>query len=74
MLARFTAGPEDATAMQAQASRAATLASRIADRPEEVRLRWAMGRVMPGFLGRLDPALVRDALRSALSAAAGENV
>jgi glutamyl-tRNA(Gln) amidotransferase subunit E len=35
--------------------------------PEGV-LRWAMGRVMPAFLGQLDPRYIRERLTTALSA------
>jgi len=41
-------------------------ADRLAERPEDVRLRWGMGRVMPRFIGRLDPGIVHQKLREAL--------
>jgi glutamyl-tRNA(Gln) amidotransferase subunit E len=37
-------------------------------------LRWAMGAVMPGFLGRLDPRVVRERLAQALEDAVPEAV
>jgi hypothetical protein len=35
-------------------------------------LRWAMGQIMPSFLGRIAPAIVRDRLAAALTASAVE--
>jgi Glu-tRNA(Gln) amidotransferase subunit E-like FAD-binding protein len=37
-------------------------------------LRWAMGAVMPQFLGRLDPTVVRERLMKALEDAVPETV
>jgi glutamyl-tRNA(Gln) amidotransferase subunit E len=38
----------------------------VSGRGRETVLRWAMGQVMPGLLGRVDPGAVRDLLMEAL--------
>ena len=49
---------------------AASDSARMDGKPRDAVLRWAMGRVMPGLIGRVDPARASELLESALGPAA----
>jgi len=61
-LAQFSIGPEDEADLAAALERVAAHAGALAGKPQEVALRWAMGRVMPTFVGRVAPQRVREML------------
>jgi glutamyl-tRNA(Gln) amidotransferase subunit E len=65
-LASFRRGREDDASLARAVERVAEDAGRLARRSREVALRWAMGRVMPRFLGRIDPAVVHSRIEEAL--------
>ena len=44
----------------------------VAGQPHDAAMRWAMGEVMPAFLGRLEPRLVSDRIAETLGAAVPE--
>ncbi len=66
VLAAFRSGPSDAEELERAVAGTVAAAGALAGRAPERRLRWAMGRVMPRFLGRLDPEVVRARLAEAL--------
>jgi glutamyl-tRNA(Gln) amidotransferase subunit E len=47
-------------------------ADRVAGQPHEAAMRWAMGEVMPAFLGRLEPRTIEQRLKEVLGAAVPE--
>jgi Glu-tRNA(Gln) amidotransferase subunit E-like FAD-binding protein len=73
LLDRYRAQPDDEERFERRVADAvAAVDARDGTEPEAV-LSWAMGRVMPEFLGRRDPLEVRDRLARALGAAASES-
>jgi glutamyl-tRNA(Gln) amidotransferase subunit E len=66
LLERYQAGPNDAAQLERRVAETAADAQALDGTGPDGRLRWAMGRVMPEFLGRLDPQQVRDGLARAL--------
>jgi len=65
-LASFRRDPEDDASLARAVERIVEDGGRLAHRSREVAIRWAMGRVMPRFLGRIDPAVVRSRIAHAL--------
>jgi glutamyl-tRNA(Gln) amidotransferase subunit E len=72
LLAGYLSGPDDLTELEGELTRVMARATALAGKPAEAVLRWAMGQVMPRFLGRLDPAVVRDRLQVALEGVVAE--
>jgi glutamyl-tRNA(Gln) amidotransferase subunit E len=72
LLAGYLSGPDDLTELEGELTRVVARATALAGKPAEAVLRWAMGQVMPRFLGRLDPAVVRDRLQVALEGVVAE--
>jgi len=66
VLAGFSRGENDPEDLEAAIRETVEAGSALAGRPPEVVMRWAMGRVMPRVLGRIDPAVVRTRLLKAL--------
>lgn len=66
LLARFKRRDDDDRELSTLAALVADRVKELDGRPGETIMRWAMGQVMPHLLGRLDPALVREHLRSVL--------
>jgi glutamyl-tRNA(Gln) amidotransferase subunit E len=66
ILAPYKCQPGDMEELAQVLEEVTTQADDLADRSEPVRLRWGMGRVMPRFIGRLDPGVVHQELREAL--------
>jgi glutamyl-tRNA(Gln) amidotransferase subunit E len=67
VLARFSRRESDASDLESAIEETAAAATGLAGKPREVVMRWAMGRVMPRLLGRIDPAEARTRLENALS-------
>jgi glutamyl-tRNA(Gln) amidotransferase subunit E len=70
--ARYRLQGDEADQLAGAVCDAALRSRKLAGRSTEVLLRWSMGEVMPGLLGRVDPAEVRRCLREALIAALPE--
>lgn len=70
VIAESKPGPDDAAELERAVREAADRSTELHGRAPEVLLRWAMGRVMPEFLGRVAPAAVQAALERALAAVA----
>jgi Glu-tRNA(Gln) amidotransferase subunit E-like FAD-binding protein len=66
VLAVFRPRPEDDEELAQKIRRTVESSGPLAGQSEDVVLRWAMGRVMPGFLGRVDPNRIRRVLREGL--------
>lgn len=69
ILSSYEATGTESDELAALAADAAAAAAELDGRPAGARLRFAMGRVMPPLLGRVDPAVVRESLARALGAA-----
>jgi glutamyl-tRNA(Gln) amidotransferase subunit E len=69
VLAPFRSRPADREELDCVLAELAADAGALAGRPLETAIRWGMGEVMPRFLGRLDPSLVRARLAGALKQA-----
>jgi glutamyl-tRNA(Gln) amidotransferase subunit E len=67
VLTRFSRGEKGASDLEEAIRVTAAAGTALAGRSPEVVMRWAMGRVMPRLLGRVDPAEVRARLMKALS-------
>jgi glutamyl-tRNA(Gln) amidotransferase subunit E len=67
ILARFRRLPDDDAQLLALVRRVATDARQLEGRPADVLLRWAMGEVMRGLMGRVAPDRVTSLLEGALS-------
>ena len=72
LLGRFRPAPDDEERLESVVADAARGAEELDGRPDEVRLRWAMGEVMPHFLGRRSPGKVRERLAEALAVSGAE--
>jgi glutamyl-tRNA(Gln) amidotransferase subunit E len=73
VLARYRlAGDEEDRFERCIADAATTAAITPTLRDPDRALRWAMGQIMPSFLGRIDPAVVRARLAAALPASTVE--
>ncbi|NIR43298.1 MAG: Glu-tRNA(Gln) amidotransferase subunit GatE [Gemmatimonadetes bacterium] len=72
VLAPYRPGPDDDAELERAVADAAARAEALAGKPAEAVLRWAMGEVMPRFLGRVDPSRVRQRLIAALQLAGTE--
>ena len=72
VLARYRVSGDDSARLETALSEVAGQSVELAGRPADRVLRWAMGEVMPGFLGRLDPHLVRGRLAETLERAVTE--
>jgi glutamyl-tRNA(Gln) amidotransferase subunit E len=70
LLATFQAKPDDETRLDEQVADVARRAHLLDGKPHDAVIRWAMGEVMPQFLGRVDPREVRARLTTALDEAA----
>lgn len=68
ILKRYTPRSGDEAAIEARVSEVRRQAGAVAGKPLEVALRWSMGRVMPEFLGRVDPRTLRGRLAESLDA------
>jgi len=69
VLAPYRARPGDEAELERALERVQQEAAGLNGKPLDTVLRWGMGRIMPGFVGRLDPELVRERLRAALRGA-----
>jgi glutamyl-tRNA(Gln) amidotransferase subunit E len=74
VLARFRRGEGDDDVLTRRLTDAVVEAQSLTTASRDGVLRWAMGAVMPEFLGRLDPAHVREQLERALEDAVPETV
>jgi glutamyl-tRNA(Gln) amidotransferase subunit E len=72
LLADYLSGPDDLLELERELTRVTARATALAGKPAERVMRWAMGEVMPRFLGRLDPAVVRRRLQVALERVVAE--
>jgi len=66
IVAAFLPSGEESTELVALMSRLIGEKSKLRPLPDAAVLRWAMGRAMPGLLGRVDPAVVRKEVTWAL--------
>jgi glutamyl-tRNA(Gln) amidotransferase subunit E len=66
LLVEYRPGPNDAAQLERRVAEVAAKAQALDGTAPDGRLRWAMGQVMPDFLGRLDPHHVRDWLGRAI--------
>jgi len=67
VLDRFRRRDGDDGELRASLAAVARVAAALDGRSHETRMRWAMGRLMGEFLGRLDPAFVREHIERELS-------
>jgi Asp-tRNA(Asn)/Glu-tRNA(Gln) amidotransferase B subunit len=74
VLERFRRREGDEAELRSALARVARDVAALAGRATETRVRWAMGPLMRIFLGRLDPALVRERAERELAAAMAERV
>jgi glutamyl-tRNA(Gln) amidotransferase subunit E len=74
LLAGFRGGAVDGDALTRRLTEVVVEAQSLTTASREGVLRWAMGAVMPEFLGRRDPAQVREQLVRALEDAVPETV
>ncbi len=70
--ARFRPNGDEADLLEVAVRDVAARSRTLGGRSAEVLLRWSMGEVMPGMLGRVDPAEVLRRLREALVAVVQE--
>ncbi len=74
LLARYRGRAHDADELTRRLTDVVVEAQSLTTASRDGVLRWAMGAVMPGFLGRLDPTDVRRRLTQALEDAVPETV
>jgi glutamyl-tRNA(Gln) amidotransferase subunit E len=74
LLARYEGRAEDEDVLTRRLTDVVVQARSLTTASRDGVLRWAMGAVMPEFLGRLDPAHVREELARALEDAVPETV
>jgi glutamyl-tRNA(Gln) amidotransferase subunit E len=74
LLARYEGRAEDKDVLTRRLTDVVMQARSLTTASRDGVLRWAMGAVMPEFLGRLDPAHVREELARALEDAVPETV
>jgi glutamyl-tRNA(Gln) amidotransferase subunit E len=67
VLAGFRRGDEDQAELTRVVSEMAGNAAALAGKDRETAMRWGMGRVMPCFVGKLDPAEVRGRVLDGLA-------
>ena len=67
VLARYRSRENDLEELERVLQTATALAGQSTGKPAEAILRWAMGEVMPRFVGRLDPEWIQDQLSLALA-------
>ena len=67
VLARYRSRENDLEELERVLQTVTALAGQSTGKPAEVILRWAMGEVMPRFVGRLDPEWIQDQLSLALA-------
>ncbi|UCC48164.1 MAG: Glu-tRNA(Gln) amidotransferase subunit GatE [Gemmatimonadota bacterium] len=72
VLAAYRSTPDDLEELERSVQEVVAGATALAGRPPDAVMRWAMGVVMPRFLGRLDPALVMERVAGTLQAAVSE--
>jgi glutamyl-tRNA(Gln) amidotransferase subunit E len=72
VLAAYRSRPDDLEELERSLQEVVTGATALAGRPPDAVMRWAIGVVMPRFLGRLDPALVMERVAGTLQAAVSE--
>jgi glutamyl-tRNA(Gln) amidotransferase subunit E len=72
LLVGYLSGSDDLIELEAELTQVLARAAALAGKPVHVVSRWALGQVMPRFLGRLDPAVVRRRLQAALAGVAAE--
>ncbi len=72
VLAAYRPGPDDDAELASAVADAASRAEALAGKSADSVLRWAMGEVMPRFLGRVDPSRVRQRLIETLQLAGTE--
>ncbi len=70
ILARYRRDDDDVARFEAALADVAKAARHMNGRSPTTLMRWGMGQLMPAFLGRLDPAVVRGRLSDVVSAAA----
>jgi glutamyl-tRNA(Gln) amidotransferase subunit E len=66
ILAPFRMRPDDPEHLRRSVGDLATRARALAGKGADTMMRWAMGEVMPTFLGRIEPAVVRRRIADAL--------
>jgi aspartyl-tRNA(Asn)/glutamyl-tRNA(Gln) amidotransferase subunit B len=74
LLVRYCSGADDEDALTRRLTDVVVQAQSLTTASPDGVLRWAMGAVMPAFLGRLDPTQVREQLARALEDAVPETV
>jgi glutamyl-tRNA(Gln) amidotransferase subunit E len=72
VLAAYRSRPHDLEELERSVQEVLAGATALAGRPRDVVMRWAMGVVMPRFLGRLDPALVMERVAATFQAGLSE--
>ncbi|UCF20302.1 MAG: hypothetical protein JSU87_02520 [Gemmatimonadota bacterium] len=72
VLAPYRRRSDDLEELERALEELASRASGLVNRPRDVLLRWAMGQVMPRFIGRLSPAIVRERVVEALQGSVTE--
>ena len=66
LLATYQTQPGDEARLEVVVADVAARAHTLDGKPHDAVMRWAMGEVMPQFLGRIDPGTVRECLAAAL--------
>jgi glutamyl-tRNA(Gln) amidotransferase subunit E len=66
LLAPFRLSGDEAAEVDSRVRETARMAAALSGKPRDVLLRWAMGRVVPALLGRVDPAEASRRLEEAL--------
>jgi len=72
VLERYRRQPNDETECDSAVLDVIRDSAQLEGKPVEAIIRWCMGRMMVRFLGRLDPAFVRERLEQTLAEAAPE--
>jgi glutamyl-tRNA(Gln) amidotransferase subunit E len=69
----YQPAPQDGARLDQRIAQVAATALELNGRSLDARLRWAMGQVVPAFLGRVDPQAIRQRLAAALREPAPEH-
>ena len=71
VLAQHRSGPDDSREMEERLAAVGEAAAEMEGRSQETLERWGMGEIMRHFLGKLDPAVVRERLMTVLAEVSG---